>query len=70
MRVHRFDNAPRPMAWLPNRDGYRFIGITHEKKEIECVVEKGPDGLHRVADGKLMQLCGWRPLPIDRSGGA
>lgn len=65
MRVHRMDNKPRPMSWLPNREGFRFIGVKKDGTHIECRVERGPDGLHRVADGMLIHLVGWFPLPLN-----
>lgn len=67
MRIHRFDNKPRPMSWLPNKDGYRFIGVRADKSEVECRVEIGPDGLRRVADRMLLEIVGWKPLPMVRA---
>lgn len=52
----------RPLAWLPNCHGYRFIGIKRNGDEIECVVECGEDGLHRIAGGVFDQFIGWRPI--------
>lgn len=66
MRVHRFDNAPRPLSWLPNKEGFRFIGVRADKTEVECHVELGPDKLHRIADRMLLELIGWKPLPLKR----
>lgn len=70
MRVHRFDNAPRPMAWLPNRDGYRFTAVLKDGTEHEACVHRRADGTHFVGDLSLDELKGWRPLPINRGRGA
>ena len=59
------DSKPRPMSWLPNREGYEFIGIKKDRTHVRCKVERGPDGLYRVADGMLIHLVGWFPLPLN-----
>lgn len=52
----------RPMHLLPNVDGFEFIGLTNTEPfcEVPCRVEKGDDGLHRVANDMLQELQGWR----------
>ena len=53
---------------LPNRDGYKFTGVTHTGERVPCHVVKGPDGIHRVAGAKLTDLAGWEYLPAAKKG--
>lgn len=66
MRVHRFDNKPRPLSWLPNREGYRFIAVFKDGTEAETCVEKRSDGTYFIGDASPADLKGWKPLSINR----
>jgi len=57
----------KPLAFLPNRDGFEFLGITADGRKIPCVTEKGPDGCYRVTGADFSDLVGWCSAPI---GGA
>lgn len=35
---------------LPNQEGFKFIGVTHDGEELNCVVMKNPSGCHSVYD--------------------
>lgn len=52
------------LIWLPNTEGFKFVGITHEGEEIDCTVKRISCGTHQVVDceGKLVfhKLKGWR----------
>lgn len=67
MRIHRFDNAPRPMSWLPNREGYRFIAVFKDGTEAETCVERRKDGTYFIGDVSADDLKGWKPLPMVRA---
>ena len=48
-----------PLGWLPNQDGFKFIGIMKDGSERDCTVVKGPDGLH-TTDAPYRDLRGWK----------
>lgn len=52
----------RPLAHIPNKAGYEFIGRTHQNLEIFCkVVLK--HGFHTVSGcGGFQNLRDWRPI--------
>lgn len=56
----------RELRDIPNQDGYKFIGITHEGDEIKCIVKKNPIGCHGAYDMNdnpvFMLLESWRKL--------
>ena len=47
----------RPLAWLPNIDGFEFTGVTHSHDSIACVIRKDLDGLHYAIDLKTNRRC-------------
>jgi len=69
MRVHRFDNSPRPVSWLPNREGYRFIAVLKDGTRVETCVERRADGTHFIGDLSIEEMKGWLPLPMGRNDG-
>jgi hypothetical protein len=52
-----------PLAWIPNVEGFRFIGVRRDMTRIECHVVKDEQGLHRVNNGQFKELIGWFNLP-------
>lgn len=54
----------RPLALLPNVDGFEFVGLTNTEpySEVPCRVEKGEDGVHRVAGDMFQELQAWRAV--------
>jgi len=52
----------KSLAWLPNKNGFRFIGILRGGKEIECQVVKDVNGAHRVSGAPYKDLIGWRDV--------
>ena len=40
----------RELRDIPNIDGYEFIGIDHDDREIKCIVKKNPVGCHSAYD--------------------
>lgn len=46
-----------PLAWLPNVEGFRFVGILRDGTEAECVV-KLVEGCFTV--DRFEELVGWR----------
>lgn len=50
----------RPLAWLPNTHGFRFIGILKNGERVRCRVVKGEDGCYRVEGAQFADLTGWR----------
>lgn len=65
MRVHRMDNLPRPMSWLPNREGYRFTAVFKDGTTAVCTVERRKDGTYFVGDASIDDMKGWFPLPLN-----
>lgn len=49
----------KPLAFLPNQAGFKFLGITQSGKEVECVVVL-ENGLHRVSGANFKDLKGWK----------
>lgn len=47
----------RPLAFLPNREGFRFLGILKNGGTRECVVILNENGLHTVEG--YAELAGW-----------
>lgn len=68
-----FPRPPFPLAFLPNVDGFAFVGVKRDGSRIPCRVERGPDGLHRIAGGLYTELIGWmfppRPTAAAADGG-
>lgn len=48
-----------PLAFIPNQDGFRFIGWTYDRRAVPCRVVRGADGLHRVDGCAFEELMGW-----------
>lgn len=53
------------MSWLPNRDGYRFIGIKHDGTRHDCTV-KLVLGVYVVDIAPVTQFKEWLPMPVKR----
>lgn len=49
-----------PVSWIPNEHGFRFVGVTKTGESVDCEVEKGEDGLHRIKGRSVTELRGWR----------
>lgn len=49
-----------PLAWIPNQPGFQFIGITKSGTDIECEVERRPDGTHTLKNETFPTLRAWR----------
>lgn len=69
-----FPRPPFPLAWLPNQHGFEFFGVKRDGTRIPCRVERGADGLHRIAGGLYPELIGWmfpptrtKPAPTSAS---
>lgn len=56
----------RPLANLPNKTGFKFIGVKESGERIPCVVKLNPVGCHGVYDDQgapcWFQLSGWMPI--------
>ena len=48
----------------PNQEGFKFIGITYDGEELNCVVMKNPIGCHSIYDDHgtpvFSKLQGWK----------
>jgi hypothetical protein len=54
----------RPIADIPNTEGFRFTLVRADGAELSAVVVKGKDGCHKVnASGPfdLLTCKGWKP---------
>jgi len=50
-----------PLADLPNRSGFTFIGIRHDGTEANCNIQL-VGGFHSVrGDARYDDLAAWRP---------
>ena len=47
-----------PLAFIPNTEGFQFIGFTHDYKQVICVV-KYKEGVGHYVD-EYKTLIGWR----------
>ena len=47
-----------PLAFIPNTEGFQFIGFTHDYKQVSCVV-KYKEGVGYYVD-EYRTLIGWR----------
>jgi hypothetical protein len=62
--------AWKPTAWLPNREGFRFIGLADSGTEIVCEVVRDWQGVHTTspvgeitpADESLLREVVWKDL--------
>ncbi len=52
----------RPLADIPNTQGFRFIGLTKDGREVACTVTRRADGSHTLADNAFSSLAKWRNL--------
>ena len=60
--------AWKPTAWLPNQEGFRFIGLAESGTEIVCQVMRDSQGVHTVSPVAVRQLKGWREItPADEA---
>ncbi len=62
----------KPLADLPNLDGFLFLGVTHGGAILRCRVVRESDGVHRAlsrADGLRVydDLRGWRDDPEEEA---
>ncbi len=62
-KVRRF-SVGGELKYIPNQQGYQFIGITHEGNEIDCIVKRDSGGMYRAYDmfgaRVLTSLRAWR----------
>lgn len=64
-RFQFHSNRVRPLAWLPNTAGYRFVGVKNDGKTVKCRVVRDADtGQHSVKgvdeDVNYADLRGWK----------
>lgn len=50
-------NKQLPLAWLPNQEGFQFVGVHKDGTTSDCVVIRKENGLHTVEN--YFSLCGW-----------
>jgi hypothetical protein len=50
----------KPLAWLPNRDGFKFVGVKHDGTTAACEVKRLENGSHVVKGAIYEDLAGWR----------
>jgi hypothetical protein len=62
------DNLPRPLSWLPNTNGFRFLGVKRDGEKVECSLERWGDGV-RIIGAERNELKGWFPRPMGDSRG-
>jgi len=49
---------------LPNIEGFRFVGITHDNERKECFVAKDLMGCHTIkGEAMWFDLDGWEDAP-------
>lgn len=53
--------AMKQLRDLPNHDGFLFTGITWSFEHVQCRIERGDDGVHRIVGAELRDLRGWIP---------
>lgn len=62
-RTQRTFVGPKPLAWLPNRVGFKFKGVTREGRPVECEVRREPaTGMHHIWPVTAAGLKGWYDL--------
>lgn len=51
----------KPLAHLPNREGFAFTGTLRDGTCVDChVVKDAETGLHKVAGAAFVDLIGWK----------
>lgn len=50
----------KPLAFLPNTDGFKFVGVDRDGAEHACRVGKWPTGEHYVMGAVFSDLVGWK----------
>lgn len=59
-QIRRRD-AIRPLASIPNKEGFQLLGVRKDGSEAVLVVFVDKDGFHKVPG--YSELVGWRLLP-------
>jgi hypothetical protein len=62
-------SKPRPLADLPNSNGFRFTGHRKDGSKLQCVVNVDKTGIHLavcVESGRKVynELSGWSPQEL------
>lgn len=60
MSQYRRKDDIRPLASIPNKDGYVLIGVRRDGSEAQLTVFMDTDGFHKVPG--YADLVGWRLL--------
>lgn len=51
----------KPLATLPNQDGFTFIGVLRDGRMVQChIVKDVTTGLHCIAGARYSDLKGWQ----------
>ncbi len=51
----------KPLSWIPNEKGFRFIGKLKNDISILCEVVKDGD-VHRIKQGNITDFQSWRDI--------
>jgi hypothetical protein len=62
-------NKPRPLADIPNTNGFRFTGHRRDGSKLQCVVRTDKTGMHLavcVESGRKVfnELSAWSPQEL------
>ncbi len=51
----------KPLSFIPNRDGFEFVGVRHDGTEAACVLKKTERGAFVISGGaQPHEITGWR----------
>lgn len=53
---------------IPNREGFKFIGIAKDNTRHNCEVYKDEQGLHRIKGIAYIDLAGWERIKEQKQG--
>lgn len=62
----RRQHEPRPLADIPNAEGYAFTGVRHDGSFVSCTVAKDGSGMHHIKELPITELKGWWRLHDER----
>jgi hypothetical protein len=55
----------KPLADLPNKLGFKFLGVKKDGSTAKCIVSRKESGVHFVGGGAVYsELQGWKTLDL------
>ena len=52
----------KPLGWIPNQNGFRFVGKRKDGLQVVCNVKKDAFGMQTIEQGSIGEWESWRNL--------